>query len=104
MLKRFASIEDPSKISLVIIVNEGPVRIELPQIPAARLRIVSRAWYRNLMYMPILDGEDGYGFTYGVRIAYPGRSASRSRLSSPLTWGGFAAPASSSTARSSAGR
>ncbi len=89
VLKRFASIEDPSKISLVIIVNEGAVRIELPQIPGGEVRITRRAWYRNLMYMPILDGEDGYGFTYGVRIAYPGLIGGRSRLSTPLTWGGF---------------
>ena len=41
------------------------------------------------MYMPILDAEDGYGFTYGVRVAYPGLIGERSRLSAPLTWGGF---------------
>jgi outer membrane protein assembly factor BamA len=87
--KRFASIEDPSKISLVLIVNEGAVRIDLPDVPGGAPRIVKRSWYRNLMYMPILDGEDGYGFTYGVRVAYPGLVGDRSRLSAPLTLGGF---------------
>ena len=89
VLKRFASIEDPSKISVVIIVNEGAVRIDLPDAPGGEVRVVKRAWYRSLMYMPILDAEDGYGFTYGVRIAYPGLVGERSRLSAPLSWGGL---------------
>jgi len=89
VLKRFASIDDPTRIVVVIIVNEGPVRIDLPDIPGAEPRVVKRTVWRNLMYMPILDGEDGYGFTYGVRVAYPGLAGDRSRLSFPLTWGGF---------------
>ena len=89
VLKRFASIEDPSKISVVIIVNEGAVRIDLPDVPGGEVRVVKRSWYRSLMYMPILDAEDGYGFTYGVRIAYPGLVGERSRLSAPLSWGGL---------------
>ncbi len=39
--------------------------------------------------MPILDVEDGYGVTYGVRMAYAGVAGKRSRLSVPLTWGGL---------------
>jgi len=89
VLKRFTSIDDPQQITLVIIVNEGPVRIELPEIPGGPTRVVRRRGFRNLMFMPILDGEDGYGFTYGVRIAYLGVVGKKSRLSTPLTWGGF---------------
>jgi outer membrane protein assembly factor BamA len=89
VLKRFASIEDPSKISVVIIVNEGPVRIDIPELPDDPLKVVKRRGFRNLMWMPILDGEDGYGFTYGVRIARPGVWGEKGRLSFPLTWGGL---------------
>ncbi len=89
VLKRFASIEDPGKIVVVLIVNEGAVRIQMPSVPGAEPKISRRPWYRSLMYMPILDVEDGYGFTYGVRVAYPGLVGERSRLSFPLTWGGF---------------
>ncbi len=87
VLKRFASIEDPSKIVVVIIVNEGAVRIEMGI--TGQPKVVKRTWWRNLMYLPILNGEDGYGFTYGVRVAYPNIAGKQSRLSFPLTWGGF---------------
>jgi outer membrane protein assembly factor BamA len=36
----------------------------------------------------VLDGEDGYGLTYGIRFAIPNVAGSRSRLAFPLTWGG----------------
>jgi outer membrane protein assembly factor BamA len=88
VLKRFASIEDPSRIALVIIVNEGPVRLTRDEGPDGDLRVVRRRWLRNLMFMPILDAEDGYGFTYGVRLAYVDVAGERSRLSFPLTLGG----------------
>ena len=86
--KRYASIEDMSQITLVILANEGPVRIDLPQMPGGEVKVVSRTVWHNLMFMPILDGEDGYGFTYGVRVAYPKPIGPHSRLSFPLTWGG----------------
>ena len=35
LLKRFASIDDPTQIVFMIVVNEGPVRIELPEGPDA---------------------------------------------------------------------
>jgi outer membrane protein assembly factor BamA len=89
VLKRFASIEDPSRIVLVIVVNEGAVRVETPETEAESPRIVRRRGLRNLMFMPILDAEDGYGLTYGVRFAHPGLIGERSRISFPLTWGGF---------------
>jgi outer membrane protein assembly factor BamA len=40
------------------------------------------------MFLPILDGEDGYGFTYGVTASLPDVAGKRSRLSFPLSWGG----------------
>jgi outer membrane protein assembly factor BamA len=89
VLKRFASIDDPTRIVVVIIANEGAVRIEVPESEAETARIVRRRGVRNLMFMPILDGEDGYGFTYGVRVARPGLLGERSRVSVPLSWGGY---------------
>ena len=91
VLKRFASIEDPTQIVIMLIVNEGPVRIELPEGPDApnmRPRIVKRGPGGNLMYMPILDEQDGYAVRFGVRVAMVGSAKSRSRVSFPFTWGG----------------
>jgi outer membrane protein assembly factor BamA len=90
VLKRFASIADPSRITVVIVVNEGPVRIEMPGVdePDAEPRVVRRRLFRNLMWLPVLSGEDGYGFTYGVQLAYVGLGHRENRLAFPLTWGG----------------
>ena len=89
VLKRFASIIDLSQIVVVIIVNEGPVRLDLPDVPGAEPRIVRRSWLRSMMWLPIVYGEDGYGLTYGARFAWAGIGGERGRLSFPLTWGGF---------------
>ena len=86
---RFASIADPSRIALVIVVDERPVRV-LPA-PADRdeqPRVLRRGWLRSMMLMPLVSGEDGYGVTYGGAVAWPGVLGRRSRLTIPLTWGG----------------
>ena len=88
VLKRFASISDPAQIALVIVVNEGPVRLE-SGAPGAPITIVRRRGIRNLMFLPIIDAEDGYGVTYGARLALLGPVGPKSRLSFPLTWGGM---------------
>ena len=95
VLKRFASIVDPSQIILVVIVNEGPVEIEsfgdVPKGPPNAGDEVSRVVKRRgfgLMWLPLFDFEDGYGFTYGVQLARPKVLGASSRLSFPLTWGG----------------
>ena len=87
VLKRFASIADPSQILLVIIVDEGPVHIERTGDPANPTRVV-RSHPLGLMVMPVLTREDGYGFTYGARLARQTVAGKDSRLSFPLTWGG----------------
>jgi outer membrane protein assembly factor BamA len=86
VLKRFASIEDPSQIALVIIVNEGPVKLERS---GETLSVVRRRGVENLMFLPILYAEDGYGLTYGVRFAVVNKAGAQSRVSFPLTWGGY---------------
>jgi outer membrane protein assembly factor BamA len=87
VLKRFASIADPSQILLVIVVDEGPVRIEMTGDAANPTRVV-RSHPLNLLFMPVLAREDGYGFTYGARVARLDVAGRNSRLSFPLTWGG----------------
>ncbi|MBI1874586.1 MAG: FtsQ-type POTRA domain-containing protein [Acidobacteria bacterium] len=87
VLKRFASIADPTQIVLVIVVDEGPVRIEATGDPNQPTRVV-RSGGMNLLVLPVLRFEDGYGFTYGARVSVPDPAGARSRLSFPLTWGG----------------
>lgn len=90
VLKRFASISDATQITLVLIVNEGPVRIDFEEGPEGeRVAVVKRRrGFQNLMYLPILDAEDGYGLTYGVVVSRANVVGERSRLSLPLSWGG----------------
>jgi outer membrane protein assembly factor BamA len=87
VLKRYASISDPTRIALVLIVDEGPVTIQATGDPDRPTRVVRRRRL-NLLFLPVLDGEDGYGITYGVRVAVPNPAGADSRLSFPATWGG----------------
>lgn len=89
VLKRFASIDDPSRILIVIVVNEGPARFDVPSDPNLPIRVVRRRGLRNLMYLPIFDAEDGYGVTYGVRLAIVSVGAREGRITFPLSWGGL---------------
>ena len=87
--KRFASIADPSQIALVIIVDEGPVKIVMTGDPDSPTR-VARKRLPNMLILPILNQEDGYGVTYGARLTLPDPQwlGKRSRVTFPLTWGG----------------
>ncbi len=87
VLKRFASIADPTQIVLVVIVDEGAVHIETTGDDEHPVRAVKSRGPR-LMFLPILSFEDGYGFTYGAQFARPDPLGAHSRLSFPLTWGG----------------
>lgn len=87
VLKRFASISDPSQILLVIIVDEGPVRIERTGDPDHGARVV-RSRRTKLMFLPVLNAEDGYGVTFGARFAWPEPLGNQSRVAFPVTWGG----------------
>src|SRR5205807_2224697 len=80
---------------LVVVVNEGPVKLEIfkgvPDGPADAGRGISRVVKRRgfgVLWLPLLDFEDGYGFAYGAQFARTGVAGSNSRLSFPLTWGG----------------
>jgi outer membrane protein assembly factor BamA len=96
VLKRYASLSDPAQVLVVIQVDEGPVRIEIPAVempePGSQKAPVKPAVVRrsrvNLMMVPILTGEDGYGLTYGIRLAFTGHRNTRRRLVTPVSWGG----------------
>jgi hypothetical protein len=85
--KRFASIADPTQIVLVIIVDEGPVAVKMTGDPNHPTEVVKRRW-ANVLWLPILDGQDGYGLTYGVQLARTDPAGDHSRVSVPLSWGG----------------
>jgi outer membrane protein assembly factor BamA len=88
VLERYASIADPSRIALVIVVDERPVSIRQARRPGEAPSVVRRGWLRQVMFLPVLDAEDGYGLTYGARLAYVDMPRKGSRFSFPLTWGG----------------
>jgi outer membrane protein assembly factor BamA len=81
--RRLRSIDNPSDILIVILVNErnGVSTNDLTPGPLKRLGAAS-------LWLPVLNYEDGYGLTYGVRLAFADVRGERSRLSVPLTWGG----------------
>ena len=81
--KRFRSIEDPSDILVVVVVDEHPGVSETDLTPGPMKRMRSLG-----MWLPILDYDDGYGFTYGARTSFVDALGPRSRISMPLTWGG----------------
>lgn len=86
VLKRFASIADPSQVALVIIVDEGPMRMLTDDGDPSTVDVARRRG-PQLMYLPILGFEDGYGLSYGLRTTWPDPAGEKSRLSFPLTWG-----------------
>lgn len=98
VLKRFAAITDPTQILVVIQVDEGPVRIVMPEtgdpnVPgtaggSSGQGTVVRRSRLNVMFVPILNAEDGYGFTYGGQFAIAGYGNHHRRVVIPASWGG----------------
>lgn len=86
VLKRFASIADPSQIMLVIIVDDGPVHIKMTGDPDHPTSVV-RNRFPKLLFLPVLNTQDGNGLTYGALLALPNPAGDHSRLAFPLTWG-----------------
>ena len=81
--KRFLSIVDPSQILVMLVVEEhAGVSADHPVPgPLRRMRAAS-------MWLPVLGYADGYGFTYGARLAFVNPLGPSTRVSVPLTWGG----------------
>jgi outer membrane protein assembly factor BamA len=81
--KRFRSIDDPSDILVILLVDEHPGISDDNLMPGPLKR------FRGLgMWLPIVDFADGYGFTYGARISFVDALGRGSRISVPATWGG----------------
>jgi len=87
--KRFASIADPSQIMLVIVVDEGPVKIVMTNDPEHPTKVV-RKRLPNMLVLPILRRDDEVGITYGARLTAPEPRlfGKNSRVMYPITWGG----------------
>jgi outer membrane protein assembly factor BamA len=87
VLKRYGSITDPTQIVVVIRVDEGPVHV-VPAVSPGQAPRVARRGRLNVMFIPLLDAEDGYGLTYGAQVAVTGNSGVGSRVVFPVSWGG----------------
>jgi hypothetical protein len=81
--RRYLSIADASRVLVMIVVDEHPAVSEGNLTPGAARRIRAAS-----MWLPILHHADGYGFTYGARVAFVDALGPRSRLSVPMSWGG----------------
>jgi outer membrane protein assembly factor BamA len=81
--RRGRSIDISADILIIILVVEraGVSTDDLTPGPLKRIGAAS-------LWLPVLNYEDGYGLTYGVRLAFADIRGERSRLSVPLTWGG----------------
>lgn len=81
--KRYRSIDNPSDILVVVLVDELPGISKDDLTPGAMKRFTSSG-----MWLPILDYEDGYGLVFGARLSLVEALGPRSRISFPATWGG----------------
>lgn len=86
VLKRYASIADPTQVLLVIIVDEGAVTVR-PMRDGDPARAVRRRG-PPVMFLPLLGSDEGYGFTYGALVSIPNVAGPKTRVSMPFTWGG----------------
>jgi hypothetical protein len=87
VMKRYASLTDPTQIVVVVLVDEGAVSIQRTGDPDNPTRVVRRRW-PNLLFLPLFSTESGYGVTYGARLTHPEPAGRDSRISFPMTWGG----------------
>jgi outer membrane protein assembly factor BamA len=81
--KRFHSIEDPSRILVLLLVQERPGATPADPVPGPLSRFLAAT-----MWLPVLRYDEGYGLTYGARVSVVDPLGDASGLSVPLTWGG----------------
>lgn len=84
--KRYRSLTDPTDVAIVLVVHEkaGVVTSPTGEIE----RPISKIITSRIMFLPILNYSDGYGFTYGARFTTVDLLGLGERLSVPLTGGG----------------
>jgi outer membrane protein assembly factor BamA len=81
--KRYTSLSDPSAVLIVILIEErAGISIDDPT-PGTLRRLKA-----GTMWMPVLRYDDGYGFSYGARFAFPDLVGRHTRVTVPLVWGG----------------
>ncbi len=80
--KRYRTLE-MDQVAIVLLVHERPGVTPSGEPPSVMRRLRNR-----LMFLPILDYEDGYGWTYGARTSVIGALGAGERISVPLSWGG----------------
>ena len=71
------------EVSLVLVVHERPGLSATGEPPSVVRQIRER-----LMFFPIVNYDDGYGWTYGARTTMVDVAGKGGRLSVPLSWGG----------------
>src|SRR4051812_515118 len=81
--KRYLSISDPTQVLAMIVVNEKAGISDTNLTPGIGTRLRASS-----MFLPILNYQDGYGLTYGVRTTFPRALDEQTRVSVPLSWGG----------------
>ncbi|MCC7124987.1 MAG: BamA/TamA family outer membrane protein [Acidobacteria bacterium] len=81
--RRYLFIDDPSRVLIVIVVNEHPAVRDDDLMPGPMRRVMASG-----MWVPLLGYQEGYGTTYGVRLSAVDLIGTRTRVSAPLTWGG----------------
>jgi outer membrane protein assembly factor BamA len=69
-------------VALVLLVHEKPGLTASGQPPGIGHRLRSK-----LMFFPILDYEDGYGWTYGARTSLVNIAGKGTHVIVPLSWG-----------------
>ncbi len=86
--QRQRSIDDPTRVALIVIVSEHVGIHLLDGVDVPRVPGLARRVWAQTMFLPILDVQDGYGLTYGLRTSVVGGRDSTTRLSVPASWGG----------------
>jgi outer membrane protein assembly factor BamA len=71
------------EVALLLIVHEKPGVSPTGEPPSAMKKLRSR-----LMFFPIIDYNDGYGWTYGGRTTIVDVFGKGTHVSVPLSWGG----------------
>ena len=81
--KRYRSIDNPSDILVMIVIDERAGVSEDDLTPGVGAQLLSA-----MQWFPIFNYADGYGLTYGVRMALADVAGNDSQLAFPLSWGG----------------
>jgi hypothetical protein len=80
--KRYRSLEATSDVVLMIVVHERPSPGRGGLVMAGLRRLAGQS-----MFSPIIDYDEGYGFSYGARASFVDALGSRARVSVPVAWG-----------------